>query len=88
MVAQSIRLRHGHCSQCGEEAELYVLELVAGELPVVCPLRRTGTKVGMCEDCLTLVQMTIAAFFAAKWLREAKRSQRAARRLAYEGVGA
>ena len=80
MVAQSIKLRHGHCSQCGDQAELYVLELVAGEPPVVCPLKRTGTQVGMCEACLLTVQTTIAAFFAAKWLRDSKRAARLAKR--------
>lgn len=87
MVTQVIKVRHGHCSQCGEHAELFVLELVAGESPVVCPLKRRDTKVGMCERCLSLVQMTIAAFFAAKWLRDSKREQRRSRRLARE-VGA
>lgn len=80
MVSQSIKLRHGHCAFCGEEAELYVLELVAGEPPVVCPLRRTGTQAGQCESCLMRLQTTIAAFFAAKWLRDAKRQQRRAKR--------
>lgn len=88
MVSQVIRVRHGHCSQCGEHAELFVLELVAGEPPVVCPLKRTGTQVGMCEHCLMLVQTTIAAFFASKWLRESKRDQRRSRRLAREAVEA
>lgn len=85
MVSQTIRLRHGRCSQCGEDDELFVLELVAGELPLVCPMKRTGTKVGMCEVCLMRVQTTIAAFFAAKWLREEKRQQRLRKR---EGVEA
>lgn len=89
MVSQVIKLRQGCCSQCcGDEAELFVLELVHGEPPIVCPLKRTGTKVGMCERCLQLVQMTIAAFFAAKWLRDSKREQRRGRRLAREAVEA
>lgn len=88
VVSQVIKLRHGHCSQCGNDAELFVLELVAGEPPLVCPLKRTGTQVGMCERCLTLVQMTIAAYFASKWLRDAKRDQRRSRRLARAAVGA
>lgn len=80
MVTQVIKLRHGHCSQCGEHAELFVLELVAGEPPVVCPLKRRDTKVGICERCLMLTQMTIASFFAAKWLRDAKRQERRRKR--------
>jgi hypothetical protein len=50
-MTTAYKVHHGRCARCGNEAELFSVDVVPGQQPVVRP-KAANVNIGTCLSCL------------------------------------